>query len=87
VYFGLLFSRQLARRPAPAQAPPVAPAAAPPALEITLEQQIGGQAQPVAPKHVFDSGDIIRIRVTSDYDGYLYVMDQGTSGQLRHGLS
>ena len=52
------------------------------ALEITLEQQVGGQAQPMAPKHVFDSGDVIRIRVTSGYDGYLYVMDQGTSGHF-----
>jgi len=52
------------------------------ALEISLEQQFGSQAQPMSPKHVFDSGDTIRIRVTSDYDGYLYVMDQGTSGHF-----
>lgn len=69
---------------APAQtAKPASPAAAArEALEIALEQQIGGQAQPVAPRHVFNSGDILRIRVTSDYDGYLYVMDQGTSGHF-----
>jgi hypothetical protein len=66
----------------PAQAPPVAPAAAPPALEIAIEQQIGGQSVPMAPKHVFDSGDTIRVRVTSHFDGYLYVMDQGTSGRF-----
>jgi hypothetical protein len=51
-------------------------------LEIAIEQQIGGQSVPMAPKHVFDSGDTIRIRVTSHFDGYLYVMDQGTSGRF-----
>jgi len=61
--------------------PPQAPPAAPPALEISLEQQIGGQSVPMAPKHVFDSGDTLRIRVTSHFDGYLYIMDQGTSGR------
>jgi hypothetical protein len=61
-------------------ATPAAPAKE--ALEIALELRIGGQAQPVAPKHVFNAGDTIRIRVTSDYDGYLYVMDQGTSGRF-----
>jgi hypothetical protein len=51
-------------------------------LEIAIEQQIGGQSVPMAPKHVFDSGDTIRVRVTSHFDGYLYVMDQGTSGRF-----
>jgi hypothetical protein len=70
--------------PSPAQtARPAAPAAQPKeALDIALELQIDGQAQPVAPKHVFNTGDVIRIRVTSEYDGYLYVMDQGTSGRF-----
>jgi hypothetical protein len=34
------------------------------------------------PKRVFNSGDTIRIRVTSHFDGYLYIMDQGTSGRF-----
>jgi hypothetical protein len=67
-----------------AQAGPPAsqsPPATPPALEILLEQVVGSQAIPVVPKHVFDSGDTLRIRITSHFDGYLYIMDQGTSGR------
>ena len=81
---GIWFVLAAAVAPSPAQTAKPAPhaAAAREALEIALEQQIGGQAQTVAPKHVFNSGDILRIRVTSDYDGYLYVMDQGTSGHF-----
>jgi hypothetical protein len=54
-----------------------------PALEITLERKLpDGSVEPVPPTHVFSSGDTIRVHVTSDFDGYLYVMDQGTSGQF-----
>jgi hypothetical protein len=53
-----------------------------PALEIALEQQVGGKPVPMPPTHVFDTGDIIRFRVTSRFDGYIYVMDQGTSGKF-----
>jgi hypothetical protein len=61
-----------------------AQAAAPnvPALDIALEQQIGGKAVSLPPTHVFESGDTIRFRVTSRFDGYIYVMDQGTSGKF-----
>jgi hypothetical protein len=72
----------LAQSARPPVRPTPAPAPAKEALDISLEQQIGGQVQSVAPKHIFDSGDIIRIRVTSEYDGFLYVMDQGTSGRF-----
>ena len=36
----------------------------------------------MAAGHVFAPGDVIRLRLTSHYDGYLYVMDQGTSGKF-----
>ncbi len=32
------------------------------------------------PEHVFDSGDVVRFRLTSGFDGYLYVIDLGSSG-------
>jgi hypothetical protein len=52
-------------------------------VDITLErQQRDGKVEPMAPGHVFAKGDIIRLRLTSHYDGYLYVMDQGTSGRF-----
>jgi hypothetical protein len=35
----------------------------------------------MAPTHVFKAGDIVRLRLKSHYDGFLYVLDQGTSGK------
>src|SRR5580693_338935 len=54
-----------------------------PSLDIQLEQQgPGGGAEPVAVDHVFAVGDVVRFRLTSEFDGFLYVMDQGTSGHF-----
>jgi hypothetical protein len=54
-----------------------------PALDIQLEQQgPGGGSEPVAVDHVFAVGDVVRFRLTSEFDGFLYVMDQGTSGHF-----
>jgi hypothetical protein len=52
-------------------------------VDITLERQRSdGKVEPMTAAHVFAAGDTIRIRLTSHYDGYLYVMDQGTSGRF-----
>lgn len=59
-----------------------AASAIPGVVDITLERQREGKAEAMAPGHVFASGDVIRLKVTSHYDGYLYVMDQGTSGKF-----
>ncbi len=62
---------------------PDAKAAERPALGIEVERKLAdGKVEAMAPTHVFNAGDTIRVRVTSQYDGYLYVMDQGTSGQF-----
>jgi len=84
-----------AQSPAPAPAQPAAPpagaratgaaathAAATGVVEITLERQHDGKTEAMAAGHVFAKGDVIRLKVTSHYDGYLYVMDQGTSGKF-----
>lgn len=48
---------------------------------IRLEQQRDGKAAPVAPSHVFEAQDVLRFRVTAQgFQGYLYVIDLGTSG-------
>jgi hypothetical protein len=66
----------------PAQKP-VPPVATRPALEISLEKKgAEGKVEVMASDHVFETGDVIRFRVKSDYDGYLYVMDQGSSGRF-----
>ena len=51
-------------------------------LEITLERKRDGKVETMAAGHVFDNGDQVRLRLKSHYDGFLYVMDQGTSGQF-----
>lgn len=51
-------------------------------LEITLEKQIGDKTQLMSAEHVFEPGDVVRFRLHSDYNGYLYVTNQGTSGEF-----
>lgn len=57
-------------------------AAIPGVVEITLERQRAEKVETMVPGHVFAKGDVIRLKVTSHYDGYLYVMNQGTSGKF-----
>ena len=58
-------------------------ATAPPALDITLERRLAdGRAEAVSSDHVFQVGDTVHFKVKSGYDGYLYVMDQGTTGRF-----
>jgi hypothetical protein len=52
-------------------------------LEITLERKLdSGKIEMMAPNHVFKTGDQVRLHMKSHYDGYLYVMDQGTTGKF-----
>lgn len=81
VWMAVLAAGGLQATPAPKVSPPKIERR--PALEIQLERKLpDGNAEPMPPTHVFSSGDTIRVRVTSDFDGYLYVMDQGTSGHF-----
>lgn len=49
-------------------------------LSIRLEQRKGDTAHPVPQNSVFRNGEILRFRLTSQIEGYLYVVDQGTTG-------
>jgi hypothetical protein len=49
-------------------------------LRYLILQQSGGQNVEVAPDKIFHSGDHIRFRVEANGDGYLYIVQQGTSG-------
>ncbi len=55
---------------------------APDLVEITLERQKKDKVESMTTGHVFDKGDVIRLRLNSHYQGFLYVMDQGTSGKF-----
>lgn len=50
-------------------------------LEITLERQEGRKWNAVPPGLVFQKNDQIRFRMRPNFEGYLYVMNYGTSGQ------
>lgn len=49
-------------------------------IEITLERQQGEAWRAVDPGLVLESGDRVRFRFRANFDGYLYVMNQGSSG-------
>jgi hypothetical protein len=49
-------------------------------FSIRLEQRKGNTAQAVAQNTVFRNGDILRFRLASQVNGYLYVVDKGTTG-------
>lgn len=50
-------------------------------LSLRLElRRADGHAEPVSPEHVFQNGDQVRLSFRSQFAGYLYVTDQGSSG-------
>ncbi len=49
-------------------------------IEITLERKAGDAWKQVDPTLVLASGDLVRFRFKSSFDGYLYVTNYGTSG-------
>jgi Domain of unknown function (DUF4384) len=57
------------------------PRPAPQRIDITVERSEGGGWKAVPPGFVFKKDDHVRFRVRANFDGYLYVMNSGTSGQ------
>jgi len=55
-------------------------AQAPQRVRVAVEKRDGTTWTAVNPAHVFEPGDRLRFRVSATFAGYLYVMDQGTSG-------
>jgi hypothetical protein len=49
-------------------------------VEITLERMEGSGWKAVPPGLVLEKDDRVRFRFRANFDGYLYVMNQGTSG-------
>jgi len=49
-------------------------------FSIRLEQRKGNTVQAVPQNTVFRNGDILRFRLASQIDGYLYDVDKGTTG-------
>ena len=56
-------------------------AKAPEGLVIHLEQLRNDKVVPVRPEHVFDKDDVLRFRLKSGMDGFVYVVDHQSSGE------
>ncbi len=50
-------------------------------IELTLERLDGAEWHSVDPALVLAQGDRVRFRFRTNFDGYLYVMNQNTSGK------
>ena len=50
-------------------------------IEVTVERKIGDRVERAEPNHVFEQGDLVRFRFKSSFNGFLYVMNQSTSGK------
>ena len=50
-------------------------------IGITLERERDGEWTVIAPDLVLEAGDRLRFRFRTNFNGYLYVMNQGTSGK------
>lgn len=57
------------------------PRTANPKIDITVERRDGPEWKAVPSGFVFKKNDHLRFRVRANFDGYLYVMSYGTSGQ------
>jgi hypothetical protein len=68
----------LALQPAPARAQ--AQAELNHRIDLVLEKKEGTSSRTVDPNYVFSAGDKVRFRLKSAVNGYLYVIDQGSSG-------
>jgi hypothetical protein len=53
---------------------------APRRIVIQVELRSAGEWKTVDPATIFDSGAQVRFRVKTNFSGFLYVMNQGTSG-------
>jgi hypothetical protein len=50
-------------------------------IEITLERNAGASWQRIAPGTVLERDDLVRFRFRTNFEGWLYVINQGTSGR------
>jgi hypothetical protein len=49
-------------------------------VEVSLERNQSGVWKSIDPALVLDQGDLLRFRFRTTFDGYLYVINSGTSG-------
>jgi hypothetical protein len=70
--------------PLPARNASYAPSAERPlGLRYSVAQVVNGAESEVAPSATFRSGDMVRVKVEGNRDGYLYVVARGSSGNWK----
>lgn len=52
-----------------------------PRIDLVLEKKDGNSVRAMEPTHVFAEGDLIRFRLRSGVNGFLYVLNRGSSGK------
>lgn len=53
-----------------------------PGLEVTIYlQEENGSLTPIEPQHEFHQGEQVKIRIESNFRGYLYIVNHGTTGK------
>lgn len=50
-------------------------------ISVTVERKVGNKMERMDPAHVFESGELVRFRFQANFPGYLYVLNQSTSGK------
>jgi len=50
-------------------------------MELLLDRLDGSDWRPIDPRLMLDSGDRVRFRFRTNFDGYLYVTNRGSSGK------
>ena len=51
-------------------------------IEISVERKRGARVERLDPSTVFDTGDLVRFRFRMNFAGYLYVVNQSSSGKF-----
>ena len=51
-------------------------------IEIAVERKHGTRVERMDPAFVFDTGDLVRFRFRLSFNGYLYVVNQSSSGKF-----
>lgn len=52
-------------------------------LRYALVQMVNGEEREVNPQSVFHSGDMVRVKLEGNREGYLYVISRGSSGNWK----
>jgi hypothetical protein len=53
-----------------------------PGTKVIIERSRNGEVKFVSPKKTFRSGDKIRLRFATNFDGYIRILNVGTSGRV-----